>query len=67
MGWGSFKPLLAEAAVAALSPIQERYRDLRSEPGYLETVLKAGQLKASAVAQATLHNVRSALGFLEAS
>jgi len=67
MGWGTFKPLLAEAAVAALSPIQGCYRDLRAEPGYLESVLKAGQLKASEVAQATLHNVRSSLGFLEAS
>jgi tryptophanyl-tRNA synthetase len=67
MGWGTFKPLLAEATVEALSPIQERYRALRSDPGYLESVLKAGQLKASGVAQTTLQTVRTALGFLEAS
>ena len=26
MGWGQFKPLLAEAAVSALEPIQGRYK-----------------------------------------
>jgi tryptophanyl-tRNA synthetase len=36
MGWGAFKPLLAEATVEALRPLQQRYADLRSDPAILE-------------------------------
>lgn len=64
MGWGLFKPLLAEATVAALSPMQERYRDLRSDPQHLEAVLRQGREQAGAVAAATLERVRQAMGFL---
>ncbi|MCT0212103.1 MULTISPECIES: tryptophan--tRNA ligase [unclassified Synechococcus] len=66
MGWGQFKPLLAEAAVAALRPVQERYGELRAEPGYLDAVLRNGRGRAAAVADASLKRVREALGFLEA-
>jgi tryptophanyl-tRNA synthetase len=64
MGWGQFKPLLAEAAVEALRPVQERYRELRQDPGALDTVLKQGRERATTVAEATLGRVRDALGFL---
>jgi tryptophanyl-tRNA synthetase len=64
MGWGQFKPLLAEATVEALRPVQERYRELRQDPGAVETVLRQGRLRADQVAQATLQRVREALGFL---
>jgi tryptophanyl-tRNA synthetase len=64
MGWGRFKPLLAEATVEALRPVQARYADLRSDPGTLETVLQQGQERATTVAEATLGRVRNALGFL---
>ncbi|NDC15407.1 MAG: tryptophan--tRNA ligase [Synechococcaceae bacterium WB9_2_170] len=67
MGWGAFKPLLAEAAVEALRPVQERYAALRADPSHLQSVLKEGQAKATAVANATLANVRQALGFLPAT
>jgi tryptophanyl-tRNA synthetase len=66
MGWGAFKPLLAEAAVEALRPVQERYAALRADPSHLQSVLKEGQAKATAVANTTLTNVRQALGFLPA-
>jgi tryptophanyl-tRNA synthetase len=64
MGWGAFKPLLADAAVEALRPLQQRYAELRSDPGHLESVLRDGRERASGVAAATLQRVRSALGFL---
>ena len=66
MGWGQFKPLLAEAAVEALRPVQERYRALRAEPKELQHVLEQGRQRASQVASATLDRVREALGFLKA-
>ena len=63
MGWGQFKPMLAEASVAALEPIQERYRDLMNDPQELDQVLSEGRQKAETVANATLERVRNALGF----
>lgn len=64
MGWGQFKPLLAETTIEALRPIQEKYQQLMSEEGYLDSVLKEGQEKASAIAQQTLDRVKNALGYL---
>lgn len=63
MGWGQFKPLLAETAVTALAPIQEKYNALMADRGYLESILKAGREKAAAVADATLARVKQSLGF----
>ena len=63
MGWGQFKPMLAEATVNALEPIQERYRDLMRDPDELDQVLNTGREKAETVANATLERVRDALGF----
>ena len=65
MGWGTFKPLLAETLVEALRPIQERYNTLSADPAELDRVLKAGSERANAVAEATLERTRDALGFLK--
>ena len=64
MGWGTFKPLLAEAAVEALKPVQQRYQEWRQQPGAVAEVLRNGQHKAAAVADETLKRVRETLGFL---
>lgn len=63
MGWGKFKPLLTEAAIAALEPIQQRYQEIVAEAGYLDSILKQGRDKAEAIANATLKRVKDALGF----
>ena len=63
MGWGQFKPMLAEATVTALEPIQARYRELMRDPAELDQVLTSGREKAETVANATLERVRDALGF----
>jgi tryptophanyl-tRNA synthetase len=67
MGWGTFKPLLAEVTVEALRPVQERYRQWRADPGALEAVLTQGRQRATEVAQGSLERVRSSLGFLPAA
>ena len=67
MGWGQFKPRLAEVVVEALRPIQQRYGELRADPGALEQVLRQGREQAEAVASQTLGRVREALGFLAAA
>jgi tryptophanyl-tRNA synthetase len=63
MGWGQFKPLLAETAVAALAPIQAKFNELMGDRTYLETILTQGREKAEAVANVTLTKVKDALGY----
>jgi tryptophanyl-tRNA synthetase len=64
MGWGQFKPLLIETTIAALHPIQTKYREIMAEKGYLDRVLQQGRQQAEVVANKTLSNVKAALGFL---
>lgn len=63
MGWGQFKPLLTETTIAALKPIQEKYNEIMSDPDYLESVLREGREKASAVANQTLNKAKKAMGY----
>ncbi|MFN9631504.1 MAG: tryptophan--tRNA ligase [Cyanobacteriota bacterium] len=66
LGWGAFKPLLTEAVVEALRPIQARYDEWRGDETQLHQVLQQGRQRASGVAEATLERVRKAMGFLPA-
>jgi tryptophanyl-tRNA synthetase len=63
-GYGDFKADLADAVVAFLAPVQERYRQLRDEPGHLAGVLEAGAAKAQAVARPNLALAKERMGFL---
>lgn len=63
MGWGQFKPLLAETAIAHLKPIQDKYHEIVNETGYLDSVLRDGREKAAAIANQTLTRVKTALGY----
>jgi tryptophanyl-tRNA synthetase len=63
MGWGQFKPLLADTAVEALKPIQQKYRAVMDDKGYLESVLREGRQKAQAIADETLSQVKTAFGY----
>ncbi len=63
MGWGQFKPLLAETAIAALQPIQAKYQAVMDDRGYLESVLRDGRQKAEEIANDTLNKVKAALGY----
>ncbi|VFQ90554.1 unnamed protein product [Cuscuta campestris] len=63
MSWGTFKPLLTDALVAHLHPIQVRYEEIISDSDYLDKVLAEGAKKAADVANVTLHNVYQAMGF----
>jgi tryptophanyl-tRNA synthetase len=63
MGWGQFKPLLAESMIAHLAPIQAKYQEVMLDRAYLESVLRTGREKAEAVADETLAAAKKALGF----
>ncbi|MBW4678574.1 MAG: tryptophan--tRNA ligase [Microcoleus vaginatus WJT46-NPBG5] len=63
MGWGQFKPLLTETMIAALQPIQEKYKQVMDDRSYLESVLREGRQKAEAIANDTLLKVKAAMGY----
>ena len=65
MRWGQFKPILADAVVSHLEPIQQRYKEVMSDTAYLDSVLTEGAQSAAFEANATLDNVRQAMGFPE--
>lgn len=60
-GYGAFKSGVAEAVIAHLSPIQERYYDLLESPS-LDVILDKGAEKANAIASATLAKMERAMG-----
>ncbi|XP_006476008.1 tryptophan--tRNA ligase, chloroplastic/mitochondrial isoform X2 [Citrus sinensis] len=64
MNWGTFKPLLTDALIEHLHPIQVRYEEIMSDSAYLDKVLADGAAKAADIADATLNNVYQAMGFL---
>ena len=63
MSWGEFKPLLADAVVAHLEPIQQRYHAVRENEEELAKVLKDGAASANEIASRTLKGARVAMGF----
>ena len=64
MRWGQFKPLLADALVEHLRPIQINYGRITEDPAYLDSVLADGAAAASETATRTLDNCRQAMGFV---
>jgi tryptophanyl-tRNA synthetase len=61
-GYGDLKKELAEVVVEGLRPIQERYRELTSEPGRIDAILAEGAAKARPFAKKTLNKVRERVG-----
>jgi tryptophanyl-tRNA synthetase len=61
-GYGAFKQAVADAVVAYLGPVRERYQELRADETELENTLAAGAEKARAIAADTLGDVRDAMG-----
>lgn len=64
MSWGEFKPVLGDAIVAHLEPIQKRYKEVREDEEYLRNVLKEGADAADEIASKTLRNAKIAMGFV---
>ncbi len=56
------KGRLAEALNSFLAPIRERRQAIASEKGYVERVLYEGTLKMQSIAEATLKEMRGAIG-----
>src|SRR5215207_3851876 len=61
-GYGDFKGAVADAVVAYLTFVRERYGELRSDEDAIEATLAAGAEKARAIAAGTLADAREAMG-----
>jgi tryptophanyl-tRNA synthetase len=61
-GYGDLKAAVAEAVVAMLAPVRERYVQLRPDEDALEDVLSGGAQRARAIAGQTLADVRECMG-----
>ncbi len=62
MRYGDLKKQVAEAVVAALEPIQKRYREIAGEPGYVDRVLNEGAARIAPIANDTVQKVKKAMG-----
>ncbi|MBN9073381.1 MAG: tryptophan--tRNA ligase [Rhizobiales bacterium] len=60
-----FKPALADLAVEKLAPVAAEMRRISADRAYVDAVLRNGGERARALAEATMHDVRSIIGLLQ--
>ena len=63
-GYGQFKADVGDAVVEVLQPVQERYHELRADPGELTRLLALGADKARAESAPTLAQMYERMGFV---
>ena len=63
-GYGQFKADVGEAVVALLTPIRERYLELRADEGELKRLLRQGALQAAATVEPTIRAIYDRMGFV---
>ena len=64
-GYGDFKLVVGELCADTLTPVQEEYKRLMADKGYLESVMRMGAERASHAARRTLAKVKRKMGFTE--
>ena len=64
-GYGQFKADVGDAVAEALQPVQERYRELRSDPAELQRLLARGAEKARKASEPTLEQMFERMGFVK--
>jgi tryptophanyl-tRNA synthetase len=60
--YGDLKKRVADMVIGKLEPIQRRYAEIVSEPGYLDSVLKAGAEAVAPIANSTVELVKERMG-----
>ncbi len=63
MGYGDFKEAVAEAVIAEIKPIQDRFKELSLDKQYIDSVIKDGAERAGYIANKTLRKVKKKIGF----
>jgi tryptophanyl-tRNA synthetase len=66
MRYGDMKKQVAEITVEKLEPIQQRYREITTETGYLDAILREGAEAVTPIANATVELVKSRMGLYTA-
>ncbi len=64
-GFGAFKPALAELATEVISPISAEMRRLLNDVAEIDNQLAKGALRASAIAEPILDEVKEIVGFVK--
>jgi tryptophanyl-tRNA synthetase len=62
MRYGDLKKQVAEMVIAKLEPLQQRYREITSDPGYLDSILRSGAEAVAPVANTTVRLVKERMG-----
>jgi tryptophanyl-tRNA synthetase len=62
MRYGDLKKTVAEMVVSQLEPLQQRYREIVADPGYLDGVLRDGAARVAPIANSTVELVKSRMG-----
>jgi tryptophanyl-tRNA synthetase len=62
MRYGDFKKRVAEAVITRLEPIQRRYAEITSDPGFIDAVLRHGREHVLPIAEDTVNTTKRAMG-----
>jgi len=62
MRYGDLKEQVAEMVISQLEPLQRRYHEITSEPGYLDGILREGAERLSPIAAGTVELVKRRMG-----
>lgn len=61
-GYGELKRELADLVIAALAPLQARYREIMATPEYLDDLLRESVARLRPIVEDTMARVRQAMG-----
>jgi tryptophanyl-tRNA synthetase len=64
--YGDLKHAVADAVVATLAPVRDRYQELSREPDDIQSVLRAGAARASELGREKVRQAKAAIGLLPA-
>jgi tryptophanyl-tRNA synthetase len=65
-GYGDLKHAVADAVVATLAPVRDRYQELSRDPGRVRSVLRAGAARAGEQGREKVRQAKAAIGLLPA-
>jgi tryptophanyl-tRNA synthetase len=66
LGFGAFKPKLADLAVSSLAPVTAEMRRLMADPAEIDRALKSGAERAAEIADPVVDEVKKIVGFWRA-
>jgi tryptophanyl-tRNA synthetase len=64
--YGDLKHAVADAVVATMAPVRDRYQELSRDPDHIRSVLRAGAARASELGREKVRQAKAAIGLLPA-